>query len=648
MPQKYEKRPAGPNNVEVQYTDQNGKVTTVTVPSHLSDDIMKRTVFVQSLRGAQGLDEIPKKPTTGPIGALRRVFGDMAEGIEQTVRDPVGTASGMAQQAISGVQNIQQGRAGIENIPVFGPMLDSIAKTAESGDVSGAVTEGLLQSIPAFQGGFKRVSPTVPGIVTGIPKTYPQRTGRLQWLQAILEGVPGGAAVFRRMRDTQEKAAVTISNEIIDSIRSGKRPLDAVDVGELFLNALDEGEVRLNAPAREIYGRIDAELGTTTELITKRGFDPDVAYPRIVETKVPRRVSPVMPETASLKELAKPILERLKDESLLINPADFASIRGTLDRIVNAPDRLPFQAFQDARSDLLRAARALDDPLPGKKAGIVNQLAPATDAAMSEALIQSGRADLLTELRQANAIWRETAGMLGERTIKQLLNSSPEAVTGILSRSPTQTIRALKKLVPRDILDDAAAAMVRRDIIDKSTGGQLTETTLKRAGVSDDLQIAQQRLSAQQMKRNVERMEGRLAELVGEGPAKRIVQLTADLFDIQPQSTPGQMVVRLVASGAIIGSAALVLQGIIEAAALMRTGTMVLAANLTSRLLVRHPGSRTVFRNLITALNKGNVPQATFWAQRINEFERSRQEQAPSPELASRPWQTTPIQAVPQ
>jgi hypothetical protein len=31
VPQKYEKRPAGPNNVEVQYTDQNGKVTTVTV-----------------------------------------------------------------------------------------------------------------------------------------------------------------------------------------------------------------------------------------------------------------------------------------------------------------------------------------------------------------------------------------------------------------------------------------------------------------------------------------------------------------------------------------------------------------------------------------------------------------------------------------
>jgi hypothetical protein len=288
-------------------------------------------------------------------------------------------------------------------------------------------------------------------------------------------------------------------------------------------------------------------------------------------------------------------------------------------------DTRPFQAFQDARSDLLRATRAFDDPFPGKKAGIANKLASATDGAMEEALVSAGRADLLDQLRAANQIWRETAETLKLKSIQRIANSSPDSLQRILKNTPRSELRALKDILPQSTFNDAAAVVVRDEIIGP-TLHQMSETVLDRFGVDDAAQLSQQQISAARMSGNINKMKGRLDEMIGSERANELVSLVADLNNAKSNSQAGQMAFRLIASGQIVGAASGLISGIIfmnpavAASGLAVAGGLSGAANIAARMLVKQPGSRSAARSFISAIGSGDMEQAIFWSQRFNDI----------------------------
>lgn len=515
----------------------------------------------------------------------------------------------------------------VSEIPVLGPTLESILSSAREGNVAGAAGEAAGTFLPFLNRPVSRVRPTRPGLPEALPKTLGQRTQRpaLLGMEEILRGVPGAAGVFRRFQGQVDNAAVRAADQIVESVRRGGGQLDEIDVGAVFSKAIRDSEDQLLAPAKEIYRSLDNELGTQTTTKTVSRFDPDpeIRYPRKIEEQVAVRTSAVMPETASLKEFAKPLLERIKDESKLINPRDLSPTREVLETVMNSPRRLPFQAFQDVRSDLLRAARAFDDPLPGKKAGIVRVLASKTDEAMEDALVKAGREDLLEQLRTANGIWKMTAETLGERAIKRLMDADPEAVSRILTRTPREELKTLRSIVPDETFDNAAAIVLRDEIFGPPQG-QLSETLLGRFGVEDAAQLGQQKLGPARIAGRLERMKGRLTELVGPDAAKDSVELVTELFNIRTQSQAGEQAFRLVASGQIIGAAAGVITGVLTGNLALAAGGVAVAgglsgiANVAAKALVRQPGSRSALRSMVHAMGSGNISKAVFWSQRFN------------------------------
>jgi hypothetical protein len=528
-------------------------------------------------------------------------------------------------------------------VPILGPgglhMGERVAPDPVTGetDIMGAIGEGAAMFIPWGARKFGSLNIPPKPRTTLLPQTFGQRTGsrRLKGMEEVARGIPGAAGVFRRFDQFVNSEALRIANETIESV--SKRALQA-DEGTFFHRFnqfLESATERLRRPASKIYKKIDESVATRT--VTKqepyttpgRTLDAEGNLVSVQKTRpVSSRVSDVMPETRTLKELAQPLLDRLTDEGHLLSAADLQSTRSTLQKIVDSPDSLPFLAFQDARSSFLKAARKIDDNLPGKKAKVVGDLAKVTDKAMRDALIKGGRQDLLNQLEIANRIWREASEVLGDKAFRKLLEADPAATSAVLAGTPTHIIEALraKNIIPDDVMAEAAGIVLRDELFGPATTGQLPVATMERFGVTDAGRGAGRALSAERLGLGIERMKSQLEVLVGPKAAKQIVELTADLFELRRSSEAGQSAARLVAAGAIAGPLAAfflkavggeVTAGLIRGG--MTAGIMMKSAQLFARAVTTNGATRLALQKFIDAVGSGKTQQAVFWAQRANE-----------------------------
>lgn len=412
------------------------------------------------------------EPVSGIASVARGMWNDpkgtivaLGKGLtEPTIRElQAATAAREAGDATAWVNHM------LAAVPVIGPLSAELAKPFDEGDIAGGLGRmagtAATFAVPKALGAVKE-SKLSEG---AIPLLRSERTGSgfSQFLEHTAERTVAGRAVFRRFRERQQAALQQAGDNLATEL-SGTRMLGDTDTALQVRGAINRSLEERKAVAGQLYDQIDAITASETKRVPVTKEVPSKLVGPYGEplTTTERslkkvEVGGVQPETRVLKQVAIPMLRRIQQEGALLPPQELQRTTALLQRIVKSPKRVPFRAFQDARSDLLSIVRSHGDPLPGKAGGAAKMLAEQADQAMMSAARASGIDGLPEMIRQANDLWRESKTVFNAPFIEKILKDSPETIPALIRAADIDELRLLKKAVPADAFKVAQARVVR-------------------------------------------------------------------------------------------------------------------------------------------------------------------------------------------
>jgi len=386
--------------------------------------------------------------------------GEQLGKAKQAAQTAIGAPPGSALQIASAIEAPARVATAV---PIVGPMVARIGEAFGRGETAYGLGQAAGAAAPLAAGkalrGVRPVKPTGP-----IPLTRGERTGSAvsKFAETLTEKTVPGRARFQAFRQQQQEALISATRDAIEKVATVTgSPGESYRVGQRALSALDEARENFTAPIKADYGRI--EEVTATELKRRPRVDMVPSEAGLVDefgkpVSVPKRtmekveVGGLQPETRSLKQFAIPLLRRVRDEAKLVDPAQLKPTVDALTRIVSAPKRLSYQAFQDTRSDLLAIARRHGDPIPGKAGGLAKKLAALTDEAMETAAvgskIQIDGVPLQQFVRQTNKLWAEGQDAFNQSVLKKMAEEAPERLHLLLERATLDDLATVKKFLP--------------------------------------------------------------------------------------------------------------------------------------------------------------------------------------------------------
>ncbi len=336
-----------------------------------------------------------------------------------------------------------------------------------------------------------------------VPLTHAERTGSgiSKFWSDLTERTVAGAGRFAKFREEQQLALQREADLLASAIDLGEK--SGGDTGMLVERAVNRGKDALRARGEQLYAQLEQKVAhtnvttpvTTTTQVPSTILDASgkpMMSTQSTTKNVTRRVGGAQPRTDPLRQFAAKELARLTEESELIPPQELARTRGILESIVNAPNRVPFKAMQDARSDLLKIARSHTDPVPGKAAGIAKQLAGRMDGAMEDAALKLGGPQLVAELREANETWSQLKTVYNHRFIQRIATGgnkalSHERIAAYVRTADVDQISMLRDILPPKTYD-VLRGRIMRDLIGGATSPPPSVSTLNqirnRAGIS--------------------------------------------------------------------------------------------------------------------------------------------------------------------
>lgn len=417
---------------------------------------------------------------------------------------------------------------------------------------------------------------------TVVPTTLSERlpTGPAQSVAALGERITErtlpGAAVFQPLREAQQRGLIQRGQNIVDDLSPTHRG-DARAAGAGVQSTLlgQQGafkatrQARLNTLADEVVEQFSPEMATPEgsgllvggSTSSGRGLravqdtlrqDASDAYAAIDEVvaqhdglvrgtadsalvgptggalrttlPIPGRVGGVWARTATIKQFAETMRRRIDRMAELVDPEELTGIRRQLDTISRSPDKVGFQAMQDARSALMGIARRLDDPVPGRSGGLAQQLASLANASMEKAAKDSGVPGLLDQVRSANAQWGFIKESFNETVIKKLLESAPERLPEYVRQADLSDIRRIRTILPAADMNELRAAIVR-DMLDKGDFTALSAADTKSSLGGQLRSMGQDRLVALFGREAQQRLQ-RAAETSGPLKAGEVASFT--------------------------------------------------------------------------------------------------------------------------
>jgi len=610
------------------------------------------------------LKELAQAAYAHPIGtALAMGRGIAAESGEQLRRaktaaqEFLGAPPFSATQAAAGLETV--GRVGAA-IPLIGPA------AAKAGEALGGEEPayGAGQAVGLI--GTAALGPALRGVrgtkVTkgAIPLTRGERTGSAlsRFAESLVEKSIPGRTRFAQFRARQQEAVLGAVDQAIDKIapRTGEAQA-AYRTGEGAVAAIELAKEAFKKPIQTRYGQIDELTKTEMKRVPVVTEVPaTIVGPSGEALTVPKRtlqkteVGGLQPETRSLKEAAIPILRRVRQESKLIPPEELKSVTSTLERIVNAPKRLSYRAFQDARSDLLAIARRHGDPIPGKAGGLAKRLASVTDKAMEEAVEASGMVVQTPEgavllqrfVRETNKLWAEAEDVFNESLLAKMVEQAPERVHLLLPQATLDDITTIKRFMPREQVQGMKAQLVKEWFSKDVQGEALVP------GVKGLPSIGGPNVRGQTFTRQVEQFgKDRLTALFGADESRELLSLARTAEDIARRR--GDSVAGLIAGGLnanlVYIAPASILTGIATGPSVGTAGAYLVGTNLAARLMTR-PEGITGLRRFVRALGTGRIPElnlASMQLRRILEQQETTGQQTAvgQPPSSARPTGTT-------
>lgn len=576
-------------------------------------------------------DQLIVEPIKGIYGLGKNIVQEAARGNPAPVSTTVGNiltniATASWEQLRQAKDAIAQGRywdaakrVG-EAVPLVGPTAAGVVRQAKTGDVAGALgsATGIAASfaLPEAAG----LSKARVASEAAVPLTIAERTGSklAAYGENIVERTVPAAGTFERFRALQQKALAEMADRV--ALDVGGRQLEAGEVGNAIQKGLDIGGDLAKRNASIGYRAIDEAVQSTVKRVPKIEQVPStILGPNGEALTVPKRtmvattVGGVQPSTAVLRQAAIPILRRLKTEAQLIPPEQLASVRQILERVVNAPKTLPFEAFQDARSDLLDITRRHTELLPGKSTGVVRLLAEKADEAMMTAAEQSGIPKLPELIRETNQRWRDMKTTYNDRYITKIAQASPEKVPALIRTIDMDDLALLKRAVPKVVFDQARAH-VMRDIIAESisgsTGGRPNLLQLSGVNPAEGRPVfaPEHTMSGARMKSALYKMGSEKTQALFGADAQQALIDIADLADRIGTRGPKGPTRGLIPAGINAGLFASLYHPFDPR--WIGTGAATAATlNIAAKILT-NPEGLLKYRDFLQAVSKGNRPVA--------------------------------------
>ena len=604
-----------------------------------------------------------RETALGVIPAAQGMFA-----LQQEQWDKAGEAGRRADAAPFGSWDRLKGslegglRLGAALAPGVGPFAAETVEQAVGGEAPRAAGRVVGTGAQYLTGAALRRFGPPPKL--DIPLTRGERTGSPLWTysEAIAEKTIPGAGQFQRFRKAQQEALVAKADEVVERIAGGPEKTPYLS-GQEAQAAIDVAKDQLKVDVNQRYTAIEQATAGQTQRVPQVTQVPSAAG--LVDASgnpvtVPQRsmqvrtVGGLQPETRGLRQFAIPLLRRVREEAKLLPPDALADTIAILEKIAGSPRTLPYQIFQDARSDLLRIARRHGDPIPGKSGGVAKKLAGLTDEAMERAAQQSGLTlkdpttgkpvALQDYVRETNRQWVEIENTFNESIITKMIAAAPERIPGLMPAMSLDDIATLRRVVPQPQLQQLKAQLVR-DWFNKDITGEALIP-----GVQGLPGRTQTQVRGKVFQANVERFgEARLAELFGPTEAREMMRIAEIAKQIQAKG--GSMTASLVAGGvnsAIISgfpaSLLAALAGGPGLAAAGVTGGSIGAINLFARLAT-HPQAFARTRRFLDAVGTGRPELINAAAVALNQaLEEAEQQQraVQFPVLPPRPAPVTP------
>lgn len=590
--------------------------------------------------GSEALKSGVIEPVTGLLTLGKGLYNDprgTVAGVARGIIEPTKQHAAAGVEALRGGQFNEAANQFTAAVPLVGPALEQISEEAKSGDVAGAAgrAAGTVFSYAAPSALSKLKATKAIGPV---PLLRSERTGSAlsQFVENIGERTIPGKGLFREFRARQQQALQAEGERLAQALGSAR---SSEETGRLVKASMDATLASRKAEAGQLYSQIDDLVRTETKRepvvseVPSKIVGPSgepLTVPKTTYRKV--EVGGVQPETKVLKEAAIPLYRRIKEESKLLPPQELARTTMLLQRIIRSPRRVPFTAFQDARSDLLRIVRSIGDPVPGKAGGVAKLLAENADDAMMSAAEASGIPQLPELVRSANAMWKEQVkGVFNAPFMKKVAEASSEAVPAMMKMADLDELRTLRQAVSPQTYR-AGAARVLRDIITDATAqppAMTPPTWAQRFGLTPEGTPLTHgpRLQGKAITDALQRLgPERSVELFGHGIVSGLEDLATLADRVRPQQADrvagGLVAAGINASilapliGPILRPTGILLSPEAMAASAAYAATATTSINLLSRLLTR-PEGLTHYRAFLRAIGDGNKPLAIMLGNRL-------------------------------
>ena len=319
-----------------------------------------------------------------------------------------------------------------------------------------------------------------------IPLTHAEATGgrASSFMERLSEGSIPGGGVFRKFREQQLAAIKNYAENIINNL--SKFGGSAEERGKLVQQALDATKAQMKEQENAAYRGLDQITRSKTMRLAETQERPtsivdEFGRPQSYEATVLRKqqVGGVQPSTLPLKKTAIRLLREIQKEEKVIPPQLLADSKSILQRIVKSPKKVPFEAMQRGRSDLLALTRRLDEVLPGRRAGISKVLSKEADQAMIDAATEAGP-EYAAQLRVAQAITKDLHEQFEQTLVKKIIETNrPEDIAALVRGGGIEELRVYNNLVPQATRRNVSA-QIMRDMLDdglrSETGAQLSGT----------------------------------------------------------------------------------------------------------------------------------------------------------------------------
>lgn len=294
--------------------------------------------------------------------------------------------------------------------------------------------------LPYDAPGAKAGESSAPAVVRRVPLTVAQRrnSAPIAAVENALEKVIfAGSVPFAKRKRLADAEIRSWGDAIVKDLSRQDIPRD--QLMQTIQTRLADAEALTGAVARSAYRQVD------------------------------KLAAGVRPDISAVRQKARQVLAELKEREKTgtLAPSWNARLLDDLAALSKGPDRVPFEAAHQLRSNLRELVRGEGNRLPSVSGGLEKHLAGLVDGAIQTAA-REVNPDVALRLRKADAFTRTRHFDFDNKFAQDLIktadpnrvarivtSAAPVFITAVKKHLPVQDVQALKARVVRDFLTDA-------------------------------------------------------------------------------------------------------------------------------------------------------------------------------------------------